>query len=94
MQKATSFWVVEDDVKFVFVCLLIFTLFVVCKLWPTFAFIFDVVAFVMDTCFMVWLFLHKCFNELQTRSWARDEDKRNIVKDNAKLQQVENVLNK
>lgn len=43
---------------------------------------------------MVWLFLHKCFNELQTRSWAGDEDKRSIVKDNTKLQQVENVLNK
>jgi len=43
---------------------------------------------------MVWLFLCKCFNELRTRSCAVDEDKRSIVKDNAKLQQVENVLNK
>jgi hypothetical protein len=60
MQKATSFWVVEDDVKLASVCFVaIFShcLFVVCRLWPTFAFIFDgyygLLHFVLDACFVV-----------------------------------------
>jgi hypothetical protein len=54
----------------------------------------QVAAFVWDTCFVVWLFLHNFFNELRTRSWVGDEDKRSIAEDNAKLQQVKNVLTK
>ncbi len=99
MQKAMSFWVVEDDVKFVFVCLLLFFHIICCfQVMANFCFYFQqllqVVAFVWDACFVVWFFLRKCFNELRTRSWVGDEDKRSIVEDNAKLQEVENVLKK
>jgi hypothetical protein len=41
-RKQQVFWVVEDDVKFIFCDYCYFpTLFVVCKLCPTFSFIFD-----------------------------------------------------
>jgi hypothetical protein len=52
--------------------LLIF--YIVYCLWVMFNFCFylkwllHVVVFVLDACFVVWLGLHKCFNELWTRS--------------------------
>ncbi len=86
-RKRQASGVVEDDVKLAFVCFVaIFShcLFVVCRLWPAFAFIFDgyygLLHFLLDACFVVWRFLRKCFNELRARSWVGDEDKRSFYK--------------